>query len=111
MIDGLNEIKNNIPGVSSFPNVPKLPKLAQGGITSGPMLAMVGDNPGGKEVIAPLDRLQGMLTSAVVQAMGQGGNNSDIVLNVDGRTFARILKPYLENENRPVGTDVRIRTI
>ena len=111
MIDGLNKIKNNIPGVSSFPNVPKLPKLAQGGITSGPMLAMVGDNPGGKEVIAPLDRLQGMLTSAVVQAMGQGGNNSDIVLNVDGRTFARILKPYLENENRRVGTDVRIRTI
>lgn len=35
---------------------PDVPRLAAGGITTGPMLAMVGDNPGGREAIIPLDR-------------------------------------------------------
>jgi hypothetical protein len=76
---------------------------------------MVGDNPGGREVIAPLDRLQSMLTNSVVQAMqlgNTGGNQSgDVVLNIDGRSFARIVKPFLDREQNRVGNDVRIRTI
>lgn len=44
-----------------------IPKFAQGGIVSAPTLAMVGDNVGAKngnpEVIAPLDKLQGMMAS------------------------------------------------
>lgn len=38
-----------------------IPALAQGGITTGPTLALVGDNPGGREAIVPLDRLDSML--------------------------------------------------
>jgi hypothetical protein len=77
---------------------------------------MVGDNPGGREVIAPLDRLQGMLTNSVIQAMqmgNTGGNqgSGDIVLNIDGRSFARIVKPFLDREQNRVGNDVRIRSI
>lgn len=34
-----------------------VPKLAQGGMTTGPTLAMVGDNPSGKELIIPLEKL------------------------------------------------------
>ena len=78
------------------------------------MLAMVGDNPGGREVIAPLDRLQSMLTNSVIQAMQLGGggnrNSGDVVLNIDGRTFARLVKPFLNQEEGRVGNDVRIRT-
>lgn len=35
---------------------PNIPRLAQGGITTGPTLAVVGDNPGGREAVIPLDR-------------------------------------------------------
>jgi len=116
MIDGLNSIKNKIPLANMLPNIRSIPAFAQGGITGGPMLAMVGDNPGGREVIAPLDRLQGMLTNSVVQAMqlGNAGGNQksgDIILNIDGRSFARIVKPFLDREQNRVGNDVRIRSI
>ena len=89
--------------------------MARGGITTGPTLAMVGDNPGGREVISPLDRLEGMLTNSVMRAIeltGGGGNSSaDIVLNIDGRRLARIVKPLLDAENRRVGTNVRLNPI
>jgi hypothetical protein len=98
-----------------LPNIPSIPRFAQGGITSGPMLAMVGDNLGGKEVISPLDRLQSMLTNSVLQAMqaggGGGGNSGDVVLNIDGRAFARLVKPFLEQEQGRTGSDIRIRTM
>lgn len=37
-------------------NVPLFPYLAKGGVTSGPMLANIGDNPGGREAVVPLDK-------------------------------------------------------
>jgi phage-related protein len=115
MIGALNGVKNAIPGVKNLPNIPSIPYLAEGGITSGPTLAMVGDNRGGREVISPLDRLQSMLTSSVMQAMTLGGGagrmSGDIILNIDGRAFARVVKPFLEREVNRVGNDIRIRTI
>ncbi len=114
MIDGLNKIKNAIPGVNKLPSIPRLPRLAQGGITNGPTLAMVGDNVGGREVISPLDKLQGIVTNSVIQALqaGNTGNRTtgDIILNIDGRSFARIVKPFLDREQSRAGKDVRIRT-
>jgi hypothetical protein len=116
MIGALNGVKNAIPGIKNLPNIPSIPYLAKGGITSGPTLAMVGDNRGGREVISPLDRLQGMLTTSVVQAMSIGGGTAgrtsgDIILNIDGRAFARIVKPFLDREIHRAGNDIRIRTI
>jgi hypothetical protein len=121
LIDGFNDalnvfnnLKNNTPFADKIPNL-RIPRLARGGITNGPTLAMVGDNLGGREVISPLDRLQSMLTNSVVQAMqlGGGGNrdSGDIILNIDGRTFARIVKPFMDREENRVGSDIRIRTI
>ena len=114
MITALNKIKNAIPGVKNLPSIPRLPRLAQGGITNGPTLAMVGDNVGGREVISPLDKLQGIVTNSVIQALqaGGGGNRTtgDIILNIDGRSFARIVKPFLDREQSRVGNDVRIKT-
>lgn len=37
-------------------NVPLFPYLAKGGVTQGPMAAMIGDNPGGQEAVVPLDK-------------------------------------------------------
>jgi phage-related protein len=117
MIDALNGVKNAIPGIKNLPNIPHIPRLAQGGITNGPTLAVVGDNRGGQEVISPLDRLQGIIAntiSAVLQMNGvTGGRNTggDIILNIDGRAFARLVKPFLEREENRTGKDIRIRTI
>lgn len=40
----------------SVPLFPTIPQLAGGGITTGPMLALIGDNPGGREAVIPLDK-------------------------------------------------------
>jgi len=56
-----------------------IPALAKGGITDGPMMALIGDNPGGKEVVSPLDDLMGMIQTAVSE---NGGNSGDIYLTV-----------------------------
>ena len=114
MISDINGIK--IPGVWSGVNIKKIPALAKGGITSGPTLALVGDNVGGKEVISPLDKLQSIVTSAVMAAMKFNGNNQsnvggDIVLNLDGRTFARIVRPHLVKENKRIGANVKLNPI
>ena len=42
---------------------------------------------------------------------GNQGNTGDVVLNIDGRSFARLVKPFLDKEQNRVGSDVRIRTI
>jgi hypothetical protein len=111
MILDINKIK--IPGVWGGVDLDTIPYLAQGGIVTSPTLAVVGEGRS-DEVVSPLDKLQGYITNAVLGAMnvGGGGNSgSDVVLNIDGRTFARIVKPLLDREENRVGTDVRIRTI
>jgi hypothetical protein len=57
-----------------------IPKLASGGIASGPTLAMVGEYSGAStnpEVIAPLDKLQSM--------MGSAGGNVTVTGRISGR--------------------------
>lgn len=71
LIDGLNKINFEAPdwvpfigGKSFGVNIPKIPKLAKGGLAYGPTLAMVGDNPNARinpEVVAPLSDLKEML--------------------------------------------------
>ena len=55
--------------------------FAEGGVAVGPQLAMVGDNPGGREAIIPLERLPGLLSG------GGGSQHFDLIL--DGRTLSR----------------------
>lgn len=89
-----------------------IPALAKGGITDGPMLALIGDNPGGKEVVSPLDTLQDMLVSAVGTALIQSeqfnsGSREPIILqvNLDSREFARAMYDPLEEEKGRRGGD------
>jgi hypothetical protein len=107
-----------LPG-NAIPDIKPIPRLAKGGITNGPTLAMIGDNPGGREVVSPLDDLQDIVASAVgtavMQAMkfsqSNSGTGGDINLNIDGRTFARIVKPYLEKEQKRVGKNLKLNSI
>lgn len=57
-----------------------IPRLATGGVTTGPMLAMIGDNPGGREYVEPVDdvaaRLERVAIAAAVNARGNTGDSS-----------------------------------
>ena len=126
VIRGINKFKINIPdwvasiagvkGGSIGFNIPTIPRLAKGGITTGPTLALVGDNPGGREVISPLDKLQDMLVSAVGTAMLQtsqmSSNREPILLqvNLDGKVIARTIYDPLEEEKNRRGSSMILRT-
>jgi hypothetical protein len=71
-----------------------VPKFADGGIVSGQTLGVMGEYSGAKsnpEVIAPLDKLKGMMKN-------MGGSNMQVTGNF--RVQGRDLVVVLENENR-----------
>lgn len=125
LVDEIRNPINNVVGVMNgvknamhipIPNIPQIPYLAKGGIAYGPMMAMIGEK--GPEAVVPLDRLQTLVSNAVLAATSAtaGHNTSrvgvnDIVLNIDGRQFARIIRPHLDLENKRVGPNVRLNNI
>ncbi|MED5318903.1 MAG: hypothetical protein VX758_07115, partial [Bacteroidota bacterium] len=60
------------------------PQLATGGMTLGPQLALIGDNPSGREAIIPMERMGAFLgmVAQTNQNMNVTGriNGHDIVL-------------------------------
>jgi len=81
-----NELKKG-PNVQAF---------ADGGIVSGPTLGLMGEYPGASsnpEVIAPLDKLKGMLNT---------GNNSGYIAStsIQGRDLAIVLERYNKDSKR-----------
>lgn len=131
LIGALNSISVDIPewvpgdfgGQTWGINIPKIPKLARGGIVDSPTLAMIGE--AGKEAVVPLENtsfvnsLASAVGSAVLSAMqisnSSGGQNTDrngdIVISIDGTILARIINPYLNNEQQRLGTSAIIRPI
>jgi len=59
--------------------VNSIPALKNGGITTGPQLALVGDNRSGREAIIPLEKLPSLM-----QKMG-GGGTGRLYSTIDGR--------------------------
>lgn len=118
----LNKIRNtSIMGVKPFSGLishnaistPQIPRLAKGGITNGEMLAVVGDNPGGREVVSPLDTLQSMLVEAVGTAMSsnnsgnnQGDINVEIVSKIGESEFGRASVKAINKLTRQTGRTV-----
>jgi len=61
-VGGINSLisgANRVPGVS-IPHIPYIPYLAEGGITTGPTMAMIGEGRE-QEAVLPLSKLQGLL--------------------------------------------------
>lgn len=131
MIRGLNKISIDVPdwvakitpglkvGDKWGFNIKEIPKLARGGITTGPMVAMVGDNPGGREVISPLDDLTNIIASAVGTAImsamqfttGSGSSGDrEVVLSIDGTKLGRALLPKLNQESERLGYKTILQT-
>ena len=73
----------------------RMPQLYNGGITNGKTIAQIGDNVGGQEVVAPLDRLTGIIAQTMRSTLamnggGSGGGSSEVVLKVGSTEFGRI---------------------
>ncbi len=102
-LDSLNvKIPNWVPvfgGKTWSLSIPKIRKLATGGITNGPMMAMIGDNPGGREVVSPLGDLQNLIATAVVTAMKAAGSDEksssdrplELILQVGSTELGRVV--------------------
>ena len=74
-----------------------IPMLAEGGLASGPTLAMVGEYAGASgnpEVIAPLDKLRGMLAGPTTLDFG------NIKFEIEGRKLVAILAKENEHKKR-----------
>lgn len=88
IFNGIIDIYNNFAEDFSFElpeilgggtmGLPKIPRLAEGGVVTGPTLAVLGDNPSGKEAVVPLEK---------AGEMGFGGGGGITVnINVGGVT-------------------------
>lgn len=104
-IRGLNKIK--IPdwmpkamGGGENLDFAEIPMLAKGGITNGPMHAIVGDNPGGKEVIAPLSDLMSMINQAVNVNGGGSGGDTTIIVKLGEDTLTEKVISNINRQNR-----------
>lgn len=89
VIGGLNSLNINIPdwvpgfgGKSFGVNIPKIPQLAEGGITTGPTFAEIGEGRE-QEAVLPLSKLDSLLSNS-----GRGGGNMTVsfapVINISG---------------------------
>lgn len=89
VIDKWNGLSFSLPKVDLGPlgsfgggtfRPPQIPRLAKGGITTGPTLAMIGDNPGGREAVIPLDKydIGGSRTYNIQVVAPVGASSADI---------------------------------
>ena len=67
--DNLIGNANRIPGVD-IPYIPYVPYLAEGGITTGPTMAMIGEGSE-QEAVLPLSKLQNLLDVTAMQSVSR----------------------------------------
>jgi hypothetical protein len=78
-----------------------IPAFAEGGITTKEQLAIVGDNPSGREAIVPLEKLDGIVANAM-QAAGMGqpeGEGADLEA-LTQKLEAQLANPNISNKTR-----------
>lgn len=80
-INGAIKLINKIPGVSiGLIGELKIPRLATGGITTGPTIAQIGE--AGKEAVLPLENNTGWMDVLADKISGTGTNNQPVVVNL-----------------------------
>lgn len=118
VVDGLNSISFDIPdwiGGGTFGiNIPRaslgrvsIPRLAQGAVIppNREFLAVLGDQKQGTNIEAPLQTIVDAFNIALAQNSGyNGGGNTEVVLEIDGREFGRAVVEQGDRENRRIGT-------
>lgn len=126
IVGGLNKISFGVPdwvpgiGGKTFGfNIPKvefdrvsIPRLAQGSVIppNREFLAVLGDQKQGTNIEAPLQTIVDAFNIALQQSGGyNGGGNTEVVLEIDGREFGRAVVEQGNRENRRIGTRLVVR--
>lgn len=112
LINGMIGAVNNVSGAVgiTIPLIPSvsLPRLAQGGVTSGPTLALIGDNPGGREVVEPLSSYEARLDRAFeagARSSQPAQQNMTLELHGDAAALEGMFQMFLRKAD---GSKVRI---
>ena len=116
-IDSWNSIKLKVPEISipfvgtfggftiSLPKIPRIPRLAQGGIIDSPTLAMLGE--AGREAVLPLENNTGWideLADKIASIIGTG--ETTIVVKVGEDTLTEKVISNINRRNRIAGRTV-----
>ena len=121
IVNGLNNISFEVPdwvpvigGKTLGFNIPEvkfdrvsIPRLAQGAVIppNREFLAVLGDQKQGTNIEAPLQTIVDAFNIALSQNSGyNGGGNTEVVLEIDGREFGRAVVEQGNRENRRIGT-------
>ncbi len=118
LIEKINSISFDVPdwvpeigGKKLSPNIPAIkewtiPQLATGAVIppNREFLAVLGDQKNGTNIETPLSTMVDAFKQAMMETGGGGRSGGDVVLQIDGRTFARLTNPYMKSENGRVGT-------
>jgi hypothetical protein len=125
VVDGLNLFLGGISTVTGavgdligvnlrIPEIPKaslgrvsIPRLAQGAVIppNREFLAILGDQKQGMNIETPLATMIEAFQMALDSRSGyNGGGNTEVVLEIDGREFGRAIVEQGNRENRRIGT-------
>lgn len=117
LISGWNNLSFTIGGGSimgvGIPSLtlstPNIPYLADGGITTGPTLAMIGEGSE-QEAVLPLSKLDGMLrgVATAVRSTGAGGQQTVLELRSSGSKLDDLLLELLRKSIRVRGGNVQL---
>ncbi len=90
-----------------------LPHLATGAVIppNQQFLAILGDQKSGTNIEAPLSTIENALQNVFDRNSGSLGNtgNMTVVLEIDGKQFARAELPHITKEVTRIGTNFRVR--
>lgn len=127
IIEAYNDVVTEIPGLGKHMTLStisrvsfgRIPELAAGGVITKPTLAMMGEYAGAgsdPEIVSPQSAMQETFMQSLSPLIGLlqtlvditteirvRMDNGDIILQVDGKTFARLTGPYFEAESRRRG--------
>lgn len=120
IIRGLNKIHFDVPGwLSSITGMKtfgfnlgevrevNLPRLAKGGITNGEMTAVIGDNPGGREVVSPLDDLKNIISGTINTAVNSGNNApTTLIMQLNDNVLGKVIIDTFKGLSRQTGLSV-----
>lgn len=104
---GIGDFRINIPKIPQISRPPMyfgIPGLAAGTVVSPNrrFLAMLGDNTSEAEVVSPVSTMKQAFMEAMYET-GMNTNNGNVVLQLDGTTFARLINPYTKSEQNRIG--------
>jgi hypothetical protein len=137
-IRGFNRIEIRVPKVDiplggtvggwriRVPQIPEIPMLAKGGMVTDPTLAMLGE--AGPEAVIPLGRggfandlaasvyeaaynaIRDALRTTQADQSSSGGQQREVILNIDGQRIARAIIPPLVKEGQRTGSLLVVRS-